>query len=67
MNITKYHVDKVKGAKDITAIRGEIQNLEGIHAVRVDDVANTITVEYEDEANKESITQTISKYANIRS
>lgn len=67
MNVTKYHVDKVKGAEDITAIRGELQNLSGVHAVRVDEVANTITVEYEDEVSKNSITQTINKYANIRS
>jgi len=67
LNVTKYHIDNVKGAQDITAIRSEIQNLSGVHAVRVDDVANTITVEYEDEASKDSITQAISKYANIRS
>lgn len=67
MNVSKFHVDNVKDSHDIYAIRGEIQNIEGIHAVRVDDVSNTITVEYEDDVSIDKITQAINKHANVRS
>ncbi|HYE82752.1 MAG TPA: heavy metal-associated domain-containing protein [Clostridia bacterium] len=66
MNVTKFHVDNLKGSSDIKDLRGELQSLDGVKAVRVDDVANTITVEYEDSLSTRSITSTINKYKNVR-
>jgi copper chaperone CopZ len=66
MNVTKFHVDNIKGSDEIKNLRGELQSLDGVHAVRVDDVANTITVEYEDSLNAEKLTNTISKYKSVR-
>jgi copper chaperone CopZ len=66
LNVTKFHVDNLKGTNDIKNLRGELQSLDGVHAVRVDDVADTITVEYEDGLNTEMITSAINKYKNVR-
>ena len=66
MNVTKFHVDSLKGSNDINSLRGELQSLNGVHAVRVDNVSNTITVEYEDGLGAENITNTISKYTGVR-
>jgi copper chaperone CopZ len=66
VNITKFHVDNVKGGSDIKSIRDELQAIDGVHAVRVDDVADTITVEYEDNLSTQKITDALSKYKDIR-
>ncbi|MGE5632828.1 MAG: heavy-metal-associated domain-containing protein [Caulobacteraceae bacterium] len=67
MNVTKFHVDDLKNSQDITSIRGELQAMEGVHAVRVDDVANTITVEYDNNVNTDKITNAINKHKSMRS
>jgi copper chaperone CopZ len=36
--------------------------MDGVHAVRVDNVSNTITVEYDDNLNPDKISAEISKY-----
>ncbi len=66
MNVTKFHMDNLKGSNDISNLRGELQSLDGVHAVRVDDVSHTITVEYEDDLSTEKITNAISKYKKVR-
>ena len=66
LNVTKFHVNNLNGSSDINSLRGQLQSIDGVHAVRVDNVANTITVEYEDSLNPETITAAISKYENIR-
>ena len=66
MNVTKFHVDNLKSSNDIKNLRGELQSLDGVHAVRVDNVSNTITVEYEDGLGTEKITNAISKYKGVR-
>lgn len=66
MNVTKFHVENLKSSNDIKSLRGELQSMDGIHAVRVDDVADTITVEYEDNLNTEKIANAISKYKSVR-
>ncbi|HYF82091.1 MAG TPA: heavy metal-associated domain-containing protein [Clostridia bacterium] len=64
--MTKFHVENLKSSNDIKSLRGELQSMDGIHAVRVDDVADTITVEYEDNLNTEKIANAISKYKSVR-
>ena len=66
LNVTKFHVDNIKGSDDIMNLRSELQSMDGVKAVRVDDVSNTITVEYEDNLSTKSIANTISKYKNVR-
>lgn len=66
LNVTKFHVENLKSSNDIKSLRGELQSMDGVHAVRVDDVADTITVEYEDDLNTEKITNAISKYKSVR-
>lgn len=66
MNVTKFHVDGLKDSNDVKSLRGELQSLEGVHAVRVDDVSKTITVEYADGLNTEKLTNAISKYSSVR-
>jgi len=66
LNVTKFHVENLKSSNDIKSLRGELQSMDGIHAVRVDDVADTITVEYEDNLNTEKIANAISKYKSVR-
>ena len=65
MNVTKFHVDNLKDSNDITGLRGQLQSVEGVHAVRVDDVSGTITVEYEDDVNREKLTSAINKFTNV--
>jgi hypothetical protein len=62
LNITKFHVDNLKDSSDISGLRGHIQSMDGVHAVRVDNVSNTVTVEYEDSLNPEKITEEINRY-----
>jgi copper chaperone CopZ len=52
----------LRDSSDISNIRGELQSMDGVHAVRVDNLSNTITVEYEDNLTPEKLTSTISKY-----
>jgi len=66
LNVTKFHVDNLKGSDDIKNLRGELQSIDGVHAVRVDDVANTITVEYEDNLSTSKITSAVNKYKGVR-
>ena len=66
LNVTKFHVDNLKGSNDIKSLRGELQSIEGVHAVRVDDVSNTVTVEYEDNLSTSKITSTVNKYKGVR-
>ncbi len=66
LNITKFHVDNLKNSSDITNIRGELQSINGVHAVRVDNVSDTITVEYEDGLSTEKLTEALNKYTNVR-
>lgn len=66
MNITKFHVDNLKGSNEIKNLRGQLQSMDGVHAVRVDDVANTITVEYEDNLSTEKVTEAVNKFKNVR-
>jgi len=40
--------------------------MDGVHAVRVDNLSNTITVEYESNLNAESLAAEIRKYKNTR-
>lgn len=62
LNVTKFNVENLKGSSDISNLRGHIQSMDGVHAVRVDNVANTITVEYENNLNRDKISTAISKY-----
>lgn len=66
LNVTKFHVDNIRGGGDIKDLRSELQSIDGVKAVRVDDVANTITVEYEDDLSTKSIANAINKYKNVR-
>lgn len=65
MNVTKFHVDNIKDGNDIKHLRGELQSIEGVHAVRVDDVAHTITVEYDDSLSTSKIADTVNKFKGI--
>ena len=64
MNVTKFDVENLKDSSDISNLRGHIQSMDGVHAVRVDNVSNTITVEYDNNLNPEEIKAAISKYKN---
>lgn len=66
MNVTKFHVDNLKDSNDINSLRGELQSMNGVHAVRVDNVSNTVTVEYEDNLDANTISTRINKYKNTR-
>lgn len=66
LNVTKFHVDNLNGSNDIKSLRSELQSIDGVHAVRVDDVANTVTVEYEDNLSTSKITNAVSKYKGVR-
>ena len=66
MNVTKFHVDNLKDSNDIISLRGHLQAMEGVHAVRVDNLSNTITVEYESNLNPESLASEIRKYKYTR-
>lgn len=66
MNVSKFHMNNLNSSNDISSLRGQLQSIDGVHAVRVDNVANTITVEYEDHLNPETITAAIGKYKNTR-
>lgn len=64
LNVSKFHVDNIKGGNDIKNLRDHLQSIGGVHAVRVDDVTNTVTVEYEDTLDKKRISDEISKFKN---
>ena len=66
MNVTKFNINNLENSSDIESIRGSVQSIDGVHAVRVDNVANTITVEYEDTLSREKLKSAINKYKNIR-
>jgi copper chaperone CopZ len=55
-------VNDLRDSSDISNIRGELQSMDGVHAVRVDNLSNTITVEYEDNLTPEKLTSAINKY-----
>ncbi len=62
MNVKKYSVDHLKDTGDITLVRNAVQSLDGVHAVRVDTVSNTITVEFENSLSEKQILSTINEY-----
>lgn len=62
MNVTKFNINGISSSSDIESIRGTVQSMDGVHAVRVDNTANTITVEYEDTVSREKLSAEISKY-----
>lgn len=64
MNISKFDVKNIRNSSDINGLRGHIQSMDGVHAVRVDNVSNTITVEYENSLTPEKISAEISNYQN---
>lgn len=66
MNVTKFDINNLANSSDIESIRGAVQSMDGVHAVRVDNVANTITVEYEDNLSREKLSAAISKYKKPR-
>ena len=66
LNVTKFHVNDLKDSNDISSLRGHLQAMDGVHAVRVDNLSNTITVEYESNLNAESLAAEIRKYKNTR-
>jgi len=55
-------MNDLRDSSDIINLRGELQSLDGVHAVRVDNLSNTITVEYEDNLTQEELSSAISKY-----
>ena len=63
MNVKKYHVENVDHSSNMAEIRDQIQSIEGVHAVRIDDVAHTITVEFENGVSESQIKSTINRYA----
>lgn len=65
LQVKKYHVDNIKDSNEIKLIRSEIQSLDGVHTVRVDNVSNTITVEFEDNTSEKRIQDTINKHRHI--
>ncbi|KUO75873.1 MAG: hypothetical protein APF77_08415 [Clostridia bacterium BRH_c25] len=66
MNVTKFSVENLNSSSDIESMRGAVQSLDGVHAVRVDNVSNTITVEYEDNLSTKKISDTINRYKQVR-
>jgi len=62
LNVTKFNINGVSNSSDIESMRGAVQSIDGVHAVRVDNVANTITVEYEDNVSKEKLSSAIGRY-----
>jgi copper chaperone CopZ len=64
--VTKFNVSGLTNTSDIESVRGAVQSMEGVHAVRVDNVANTITVEYEDNVSKEKLSSTINRFKSSR-
>ncbi|MFZ5352727.1 MAG: cation transporter [Bacillota bacterium] len=62
MNVKKYSVDHLKDTGDITLVRNAVQALDGVHAVRVDNVSNTITVEFENNLSEKQILSAINQY-----
>ena len=66
LNVTKFNTTGIANSSDIESMRGTIQSMDGVHAVRVDNVSNTITVEYEDNLSREKLKAAISKYKNAR-
>lgn len=55
MKVKKFKVDNIQNPKDIKTIRADIQAMNGVHTVRVDDVANTVTVEFDNNVNEKDI------------
>jgi len=66
LNVTKFSVENLNSSSDIESMRGAVQSLDGVHAVRVDNVSNTITVEYEDNLSTKKISDTINRYKQVR-
>jgi hypothetical protein len=66
LNVTKFNTTGIANSSDIESMRGTIQSMDGVHAVRVDNVSNTVTVEYEDDLSRENLQAAISKYKNTR-
>jgi len=66
LNVTKFNINGISNSSDIESIRSTVQSMDGVHAVRVDNVANTITVEYEDKVNRERLSAEIGRYRNNR-
>lgn len=66
VQVKKFHVENLKDSKDITNIRSEVQTINGVHAVRVDNVSNTLTVEYDNNQNENEILSVIGKYETKR-
>lgn len=66
MNVTKFHMDNINDSHDIKNLRSDIQSINGVKAIRVDDIANTITVEYEDGLSTDKITDAINRHKNVR-
>ena len=66
MNVTKFSVENLNSSSDIESMRRAVQSLDGVHAVRVDNVSNTITVEYEDNLSTKKISDTINRYKQVR-
>ncbi len=62
MNVKKYSVDHLVDTGDITHVRNAVQALDGVHAVRVDNVANTITVEFDNSLSEKQILSAINEY-----
>jgi copper chaperone CopZ len=55
MKYKKFNISNLKNDDQITSIRNSISQIDGVKAVRVDTIANTITVEYDE--NKVSTNQ----------
>lgn len=66
VQVKKFHVENLKDSRDITNIRSEVQTINGVHAVRVDNVSNTLTVEYDNNQNENEILSVIGKYETKR-
>ncbi|EOD01602.1 heavy-metal-associated domain-containing protein [Caldisalinibacter kiritimatiensis] len=50
MKSKKFTVNNIEGENDINYIRNTLSSMKGVNAVRVDTVANTVTVDYDENA-----------------
>lgn len=66
MLVRKFDVKGIANTDDIKTIRGAVEAIDGVHAVRVDNIANTVTVEFESKVREEDITKAINSSMRFR-
>lgn len=53
MRVKKYRVDNLNKAKNATRLQSYLADVDGVKAVRIDSQADTVTVEFDENATSE--------------